>query len=173
METRSDTIKVFISHTSADSDLALSLIRLIRAGLHLTETDIRCTSVDGYKLEPGADTEATLRREVNDSTVLLGLLTPASIHSSYVLFELGARWGIERSLIPVLGYGASYSSLPGPLQGRNAIRASERGELEDMLFKLSKDLGVELARASAYGADLASVIEEASKKKLTRQRRSP
>ena len=166
MEPRSDSIKVFISHTSADSDLALALIRLLRSGLRLTESDIRCTSVRGYKLEPGADTESTLRQEVNESTVLVGLLTPESLRSSYVLFELGARWGIKRSLIPLLGYGASYSSLPGPLQGRNALNASERGDLEDMLYKLSKDLGVELAKASAYGTDLDSVIGEASKKKV-------
>lgn len=166
MESRPDTIKVFISHTSADSDLALALIRLLRSALRLTEHDIRCTSVSGYKLEPGADTETTLRREVNETSVLIGLLTPESIRSSYVLFELGARWGIERSLIPLLAHGASYSSLPGPLQSKNALNADARGDLEDMLYKLSTDLGVELAKASAIGADLDAVVSKAGKKKV-------
>jgi hypothetical protein len=165
MEPRIATIKVFISHASADAGLAAAIIRLLRTALPLSVSDIRCTSVNGYKLEPGVDTEATLRREVNDSSVLIGLLTPMSIQSSYVLFELGARWGIQRSLIPLLACGASYAVLPGPLQGRNALSAEKRGDLQDMLDKLARDLGLRLEKASAIDAELEAVLAAAGKKK--------
>jgi hypothetical protein len=102
---------------------------------------------------------------VNDSSVLIGLLTPMSIQSSYVLFELGARWGIQRSLIPLLACGASYAVLPGPLQGRNALSAEKRGDLQDMLDKLARDLGLRLEKASAIDAELEAVLAAAGKKK--------
>ena len=58
-------IQLFISHSSADVDVAAALIDLLRSALNLPATAIRCTSVDGYRLPGGADTNAQLRREVN------------------------------------------------------------------------------------------------------------
>jgi len=167
--TQSDVIKVFISHTSADSDLARALIRLLRSALPLSEDDIRCTSLSGYKLEPGADTDSLLRIEVNQSTILIGLLTPQSLTSSYVLFELGARWGIERKLVPLLGGGADFDSLPGPLKGKNALRAEDRGDLLDMLNLLSTEIGIKLSKTSAYDHDIGELIAASKKKAPQKQ----
>jgi hypothetical protein len=86
------TILVLISHSSRDVDLASALIELLRAGLGLVATQIRCSSVDGYRLPAGVDTDAQLRKEIANAGVLVGLLTPSSLSSTYVLFELGARW---------------------------------------------------------------------------------
>jgi len=56
-------ILVLISHSSKDVNLASALIELLRAGLGLVATQIRCSSVDGYRLPAGVDTDAQLRQE--------------------------------------------------------------------------------------------------------------
>ena len=86
------SIKVFISHSSRDVEIAKGLIDLLQKALHLTSNEIRCTSVDGFRIPAGASIDDTLRAEVHDSVVLIGLVTPHALASAYVIFELGARW---------------------------------------------------------------------------------
>src|SRR5690242_5692592 len=110
-------IDVFLSHSSRDSELANALVDLLRSAFNLPASRIRCTSVSGYKLEVGADTNEQLRRETVESLVLVGLITEVSIDSAYVLFELGARWGARKFLAPLLGAGRGPEILAGPLSG--------------------------------------------------------
>lgn len=62
-------IKIFISHRSRDVALANALIHLLRFALRLSAEDIRCTSVPGYNLPGGAQTEQQLRQELLDAPV--------------------------------------------------------------------------------------------------------
>lgn len=87
--------RVFISHSSADQDLAEALIRLLRSALPLQPDIIRCTSVGGYKLPTGTEVDAQLRKEVVEAELFIALITKDSLDSTYVLFELGARWGVN------------------------------------------------------------------------------
>lgn len=86
-----ESILVLISHSSKDAPLAEALINLLRSGLGLLASQIRCSSVDGYRLPAGVNTGDKLRNEIKSAKVLIGLLTPNSLTSTYVLFELGAR----------------------------------------------------------------------------------
>jgi hypothetical protein len=104
---------------------------------------IRCTSVPGYNLEAGATVEETLRREIHESKAFIGLITPASMASHYVLFELGARWGAELDLIPVLASGADSGDLREPLRNRNPVRCDVRTGVQDLINKIADVLGVE------------------------------
>jgi hypothetical protein len=80
---------VFISHSSKDEELARAVTDLLKSAINLARKAMRCSSVDEYKLPGGVHTETTLREEVNGATVLLGLVTPNSLASAYVAFELG------------------------------------------------------------------------------------
>jgi hypothetical protein len=87
------TVSVFLSHSSKDVPIAFALIELLRNGIGLRAQEIRCSSVDGYRLPGGANTEVQLRQEVNTAKAFIGLITQNSLASPYVMFELGARWG--------------------------------------------------------------------------------
>jgi hypothetical protein len=147
---------VFISHSSKDADLALALIDLLKAGLALRADQIRCSSVDGYRLPIGVSTPDQLRNEVNAAKIVIGLVTPSSLVSHYVMFELGARWGANSLLAPLLA-GVKASELSGPLSLLNALSASNDAQLHQLLGDVAKQLGMPLQPAPSYIRNITAV----------------
>lgn len=133
-------LDIFISHASEDEKLAECLVRLIVEALRVDPIKIRCTSVDGFRLPLGADTDECLKAEVYEARILVGLLTPTSIRSSYVLFELGARWGSRLFFGPLFAGSLDAGLLPAPIRGKNALSADREKQVTQFL----KDIGVRL-----------------------------
>lgn len=144
------SLDVFISHSSQDSDVAEVLIDLLESALDLPSDSIRCTSVDGYRLPGGVSTDESLRREVHNSKVLIGLITPNSMESPYVLFELGARWGSSRPMFPVLAKGAEHEILGGPLEGLNVLNGNREAELHKLVEEIADVLALDSGKSSRY-----------------------
>jgi hypothetical protein len=149
-------LQVFISHSSKDAKLALALINLLRTALGLLATDIRCSSVDGYRLPVGRNTESELRQEVHSAKVFVALITPNSISSDFVMFELGARWGSARFLAPLCA-GVDPVALSAPLNLLNALSASSAAQLHQFLEDTSKQLGLPLQNAASYSDLITSI----------------
>jgi hypothetical protein len=160
---------LFISHASEDKDLAASLVELLRAALDIPADRILCTSVDGFRLLAGTDTDEALRAAVLQSKTLVGLITPASQKSSYVAFELGARWGTNRNLMPLTARGVSPGDLKGPLAGKNALDCSRRAGVQQLIGDLGTQLKMEVERGEVYDRYLDRVVRAA--KTRHRQRR--
>lgn len=149
--TSEQKISIFISHSSKDEKLAEALVALLRSALNVPADKIRCTSVNGYRLPIGADTEEQLRQEVHDAEAFIGLITPSSIASAYVMFELGARWGAQLHLAPLLGAGAGKDYLRGPLGSLNALECEDPAQLHQLIGDLAKRLKIqEVTSAAAY-----------------------
>jgi hypothetical protein len=152
-------IRVFISHSSKDKELAGALAELFRAALGMSPDEIRCTSVDGYRLEAGAETDDELQRETQEAETCIGIITAASIESAYVLFELGARWGTGKHLAPVLGGNADSSYLRGPLAKYNALQCDNGSQVGQLVENIGKRLGLIPHRASTYFSHIQNVVE--------------
>jgi hypothetical protein len=135
-------IKIFISHCSEDSKIAESLAELFRTALRLSKSEIRCTSVDGYRLPVGINTDEQLRREVLETPVLVGLISHHSFDSAYVLFELGARWGKNTFMAPVLAPGVSASILKGPLSALNALSCDSTSQIHQLVYDIASQLTI-------------------------------
>jgi hypothetical protein len=157
----SPSVSVFISHSSRDKNLAEAMVDLLRFGIGLTEQEIRCTSVDGYRFKIGTETDAQLKKEVKGSKAFIGLITPSSIQSAYVLFELGARWGADLHLAPVLARGADSSFLRGPLANLNALNAVEEGQMHQLVNDVASQIGRNAASAAVYQKALQKLIAAA------------
>ena len=155
-------MRVFISHSSADKAVAEDFVKLLRASLSMPAKDIRCTSVDGYRLPGGADASEQLRQEVFESDIFIALLSPISIQSIYVMFELGARWGAKKLFIPILVKGLTTSALKAPLSAIHAINGSEEGQLHSLLKQCSDSLSLDLEPTDAYLANLKSFVSSAT-----------
>ena len=152
-------LQVFISHSNKDIDLARHLIELLQKALNLRSDQIRCTSVDGFRMQSGAPTAETLRGEVHDTKLLIGLITPNSMKSAYVIFELGARWGAEKSMIPLLALGTTPELLEGPIAGINALDSRDEGQVYQLLEETSRHLGIELDKTSSYAAAVSALAQ--------------
>ena len=129
-------IRIFISHSSKDKTLARRLVQSIETRIDVQPTEIRCTSVKGYKLPVGVDTARKLKKEISHAEAVIGIITPHSMKSTYVLFELGAAWGLGIPTFPLLAKGAKTKDLPGLLKGLNVARLTKRSETMQTLDDL-------------------------------------
>ena len=152
-------IDVFISHSSVDAEIAGALVDLLRAAINITSQRIRCTSVDGYRLPAGASTDDALKKEVYDADAFIGIITPSSVKSTYVMFELGARWGARRHLAPVLAAGARNSLLKGPLAGISTLSCEDRGQVQQLVGDVASVLGREKDSESSFEAKVERLLE--------------
>lgn len=135
---------VFVSHSHADKDLADAVVDMLCTALSLRVADFRCTSVDGAKLRDGDQADMVLRREIRAVPVFLSILTPRAVTSTYVVFELGARWGTEKFHIPLLAKGAGAEVLKEPLKATIGLQLSEESEV----LQLVQDVASELQRTA-------------------------
>lgn len=151
-------VRLFISHSSDDADLAALIVRLFSQALGLRSQNIRCTSVDGYRLPGGADADEQLRDEALGAECFVGMLSSQSLSSAYVLFELGARWGAKKHLVPLLAPGMKAHALRGPLKGLNALSSDSSSELHQLVQELGAALKVEVESPAVYQRDLEAVV---------------
>jgi len=154
-------MKVFVSHSSEDKKIAEAFVELLRAALNLQPKEIRCTSVDGYKLEAGADDEEQLRQEIFDSQVFLALLSPMSTKSVFVMFELGARWGARGYLAPIMISGLSTKDLKKPLSSIHAISGISESDLHQLVETISTKLKIDANNPAVYVKALKAFIDSA------------
>ena len=107
-------MRIFISHSESDFQFAGLLVDVLEKALGLRGDNILCTSVDGHRLPGGQSTDERLRSDTQDAELMIGLITPNSMRSMYVGFELGARWGAKKPLIPLFALGVTRRDWRGP-----------------------------------------------------------
>jgi TIR domain len=171
------SIRLFISHASRDKELTRRVVALLRAALNLPGSAIRCTSVDGHRLEGGADTDESLRNDIGSADAFLGILSNSSMGSPYVLIELGGRWVLGKYLLLLLAPGTPHSVLGGPLAGKNALRADSEAQLHQLVREVAAVLQVNAEPADVYLRQLQDVREwvprrgrQSARRRLTVQR---
>lgn len=151
-------MRVFISHSSKDIDLVRQLVDLMRSALPLSAEDIRCTSLEGYKLPGGADTDAVLRAEVEAAELVVAVLSTASLASHYVTFELGARWGNGRPLIPLLAPTLPASALSRPLSALSALSAASAADLHQFVADAARTLTITAQPPASFQRHIDRIV---------------
>jgi len=151
-------MKVFISHSSADVEIVKLIIKLIRSSLNLSPNEILCSSIEGHKLSPGVNTDERLKEEVHRAKSFIGVITENSINSSYVLFELGARWGANLPMVPIICDEKGTSILSGPLKNINCLTHIKRGDLYSMIDTISGNLGIESLPTNSFLDEVENIL---------------
>src|SRR4029453_3282493 len=131
-----------------DTKVATCLVELLRAAFSLPSESIRATSVAGYKLRLGAEANKKLLKEILSCKLLIGLITPSSRKSPWVLLELGARWGTKKDLLPLTAAGVRPGEFKGPIGGRHTGNCSVRTDV----LQLISDVGTTRERRGETGA---------------------
>ncbi len=152
-------LDIFISHSSANQEVVKHFIELLIKAFKIDESKIRCTSVPGYKLPSGVNVDSTLKKEIIDSKVFIGFITEESLVSTYVLFELGARWGTDLGFRLINIDGSLFGKLKAPLSNHHISNISERSELYQILNELKDDLGYNPYNSNAIESNVHQLLE--------------
>jgi hypothetical protein len=139
-------------------------VELLKSALGLFANQIRCSTVEGHKLPVGVNTEAQLRQEVNAAEVVVGLITPSSLASHFVMFELGARWGSNRFLAPLLA-GVEAHQLQPPLSLLNALSAQSEQQLHQLLHDIGNRLNLSLQGVASFLSHFRKAMQVANETK--------
>lgn len=165
-DSKGSELDIFISHSSSDKIFVEKLIELLRASLNISTQRIRCSSVDGYRLSVGVNTDEQLRKEVHDAEILIGVITPNSMKSAYVLFELGARWGAKKKMFPVLACGTDPSILGGPLKAVNSLDCNSVSQIHQLIDDISSTLQISKESPALYQNKIDQLIKTNSEMKI-------
>ncbi|QDV17601.1 hypothetical protein Pan153_22540 [Gimesia panareensis] len=137
------TLDVFISHSSKDKVIAGGLANLLVSTMHMPAKKIRCSSVQGFKFSGGDTLHHEIRRESIESKVFIGVISMSSLASTYVQFELGARWGANKKIKPFFCPGIERDILEGPLSDLLPIHCDSDSVLS-LLEDIAKETGYSL-----------------------------
>jgi len=152
-------IEIFISHSKKDEKIAEALTELLKNALEIDPRAILCTSVEGHRLPVGVRTSDRLKEELLNAKSFVALLTPHSLSSTWVLFELGARWGLGSKLAPLLAGSLTAEKLGGPLPDINALSCTSEADLHQFVQDIAAVIDVKTRGAHFYTRYLKRLIE--------------
>ena len=72
------------------------------------------------------------------------------MESTYVTFEIGARWGAEKPFIPLIAPSVGTEILTGPLAALNALSCERADHLHQLIRELAKQIQVEQFSPDTY-----------------------
>lgn len=136
-----DDLKIFISHSETDVKIAEKLVDFILSSLEIRDEEIRCSSVPGHMLKFGSISEI-IKNDLVKNPVIIFLVTRRSLKSEWVMFELGASWIKNMTIVPIVGPNLSYENLPGPLSKHSAIEIDNpnvQNRLMDAIKQISEE----------------------------------
>ncbi|WP_186370720.1 toll/interleukin-1 receptor domain-containing protein [Shouchella miscanthi] len=93
-------MKIFFSHASKDESFVTSLIDLIQVTLELKRDEFFYTS--GGEIRSGDKWLDRIRVELDKSDLVVAIVTPNFLESSYCHIELGASWIKELKVVPIM-----------------------------------------------------------------------
>ncbi|MCR5349373.1 MAG: TIR domain-containing protein [Acholeplasmatales bacterium] len=88
-------MKIFISHSSKDLFVSNFVDFLIKLGINAN--DIFCSSLEGQGVKNGERINDSVKKALNDSSLIIYLISHNFINSTYCTQELGALWAINES----------------------------------------------------------------------------
>jgi nucleoside 2-deoxyribosyltransferase len=83
-------------------------------------------------ISTGEKWETKLRNELSTADVVVALLTPGSVASSWVLQEIGAAWALRKPIIPLVTRGDVLNNMPISLEPYQAIELAGVDKPEDV-----------------------------------------
>jgi hypothetical protein len=160
-------LDVFISHSSKDQGLAEDVTGLIRNTIDLMG-EVRCTSVHGHGLAIGSRFADRLRADIEKCDVFIVIVSPHSLNSQFCLFEIGAAWGLEQPIKPILAPGMKSPLLKPPLSDFHCLRWNDEDGWVQLIREIRKLTKGDLKKLEL----VTSKVRELCAKHTTRDKRA-
>lgn len=134
--------KIFISHSSEDKEIANSLVSIINDIFHY-DVEIFCSSsiYIGEMILYGQDVYQTIRKKINESNIIITLLTPRSIKNIWVAYEFGFAECCSKEIIP-LSFGMDFNNIPNSFYKYKQIVKSNKIDFKNFLNYLIEKIKV-------------------------------
>lgn len=127
-------LRIFISHATADADIAGALQGWIRS------TFVGSVSVfvssDARSITPGDDWRAVIEDALRSADIALVICTEASLGRPWLGFEAGAAWMAGARVVPLCYHGIRVDSLPMPFSSRQGLDLGEEENVNALLSLL-------------------------------------
>jgi hypothetical protein len=133
---------VFISHASADQELADAFGRLLEGGINISQKQIFCTSLEDQGIPAGQDFKAFIQAKLDDSKIVIALISQNYYASAFCMCELGATWIRAKDFIPFIVPPLGFDDLKGVLSGMQVLRINDTAGLDqarDRVLRLAKE----------------------------------
>jgi hypothetical protein len=128
---------VFISHAVADKPLVEAFVRFLEDAIGVAEDEIFCVSIPGMGIPTGTPFVNYIRDEMERPALVIMLITPNYLASSFCQGEMGAAWIKGHRIVPP----ATFADVTGVFLGVQAVRIEDDvrvNELKDLLVEVLK-----------------------------------
>ena len=128
--------QVFISFISEDNLVAAAVQQLLQKTLHL-KNEVFLSSVG---IIPGQYWLDQVRQALDESKVIVLMLSRRSVKRPWVNFEAGAAWLAKKTLVPCCFGALTKKDLPPPYSAIQALRLP--GDSTDLVSSVAFHLGL-------------------------------
>lgn len=98
-------LRIFLSYSSRDGEIAGRIYNAIRK---IPDIEVFYSG----KINPGENWENRIKKELEICDIVIILLSEKSINSQWIMYELGAAWGLNKRIIPVVTNFELISEIP-------------------------------------------------------------
>lgn len=135
-----DEPRVFVTHSSIDRALADRIVHALRMGTDVRRARIFCSSIEGCGVPTGADFMTYIQRQLQDTKLVVPLITPAYLDSIFCQWELGAAWVQNVRMFPIKVDAVDHTELVGPLHTMQTADFNTAG-LNDLASAVAEAVG--------------------------------
>lgn len=133
---------IFISHAHLDMGLADKLVDLLITGAGINRNDVFCTSLEGMGIPAGTNFVEFIRQQIQNPKMVLMLITPNYLKSSFCLCEMGATWALSVRGIPLVMPPLDHSCLNGVVTAIQAVSLADASKLSELKDSIARELGL-------------------------------
>jgi len=136
----SDDKRIFISHSSEEKALADAFVDLLVLGLNINSNEIFCTSLEGLGIPTGENFIEFIREQLEESEIVISLLSQNYYDSAFCLCELGASWVLSGEHYPIVIPPLKFSDIEDVLKNNHMRMIDSDNDLSELKDELEDAL---------------------------------
>ena len=130
--------EIFISHAVADHKLAKLLVDFLKEAIGVPTSAIFCSSVKGHDIPLGEDFNDYIKQRIQNPKLVMLLMTPAYVESSFCLMELGAAWAQSATSFAIVVSPIEFQTVTKTLGLKQAWKITDKRGLIDLRHLVRK-----------------------------------
>lgn len=144
--------RIFLSHANADKKLVEKTIPFIATALGVVANDIFCSSIEGHGVTKGNNFVDSIRDEVTQAEVIIALISPSYLESSFCMAELGAAWALNSKRFPIIVPPLDFKVMNATLLGIVGVRIDDEDSMTQLFDDMRKCMSTEVSSVVASRA---------------------